>query len=96
MRPVSKLLVGRGEEKPMFEDSLIESGNRFKAKRRLSTTILSFRWQVRADRSPDSDPADLYRCAAQDAADDVSGRSAATAAAPAPASGGSGQSSEDR
>jgi|SRR5580658_5157845 protein TonB len=26
----------------MFEDSLIESGNRFKAKRRLSTTILSF------------------------------------------------------
>jgi protein TonB len=29
----------------MFEDSLIESGNRFKAKRRLSTTILSFLWQ---------------------------------------------------
>ena len=26
----------------MFEDSLIESGNRFRAKRRLSTTILSF------------------------------------------------------
>jgi protein TonB len=26
----------------MFEDSLIESGNRFKAKRRMSTTILSF------------------------------------------------------
>ena len=26
----------------MFEDSLIESGNRFKAKRQLSTTILSF------------------------------------------------------
>jgi protein TonB len=30
----------------MFEDSLIESGNRFKAKRRLSTTILSFALQV--------------------------------------------------
>ncbi len=30
----------------MFEDSLIESGNRFKAKRRLSTTILSFMLQV--------------------------------------------------
>ncbi|MGD0215133.1 MAG: TonB family protein [Terriglobales bacterium] len=30
----------------MFEDSLIESGNRFKAKRRLSTTILSFVLQV--------------------------------------------------
>ncbi|MGA7576218.1 MAG: TonB family protein [Terriglobales bacterium] len=30
----------------MFEDSLIESGNRFKAKRRLSTTILSFLLQV--------------------------------------------------
>jgi hypothetical protein len=30
----------------MFEDSLIESGNRFKAKRRLSTTILSFTLQV--------------------------------------------------
>jgi len=30
----------------MFEDSLIESGNRFKAKRRLSTTILSFSLQV--------------------------------------------------
>src|SRR5208282_3785739 len=26
----------------MFEDSLIESGNRFKAKRRMSTTVLSF------------------------------------------------------
>ncbi|MGC2247130.1 MAG: energy transducer TonB, partial [Terriglobales bacterium] len=30
----------------MFEDSLIESGNRFKAKRRLSTTVLSFVLQV--------------------------------------------------
>ncbi|MGA7683966.1 MAG: energy transducer TonB [Terriglobales bacterium] len=30
----------------MFEDSLIESGNRFKAKRRLSTTILSFTLQI--------------------------------------------------
>jgi protein TonB len=30
----------------MFEDSLIESGNRFGAKRRLSTTILSFFLQV--------------------------------------------------
>ncbi len=30
----------------MFEDSLIESGNRFKTKRRLSTTILSFFLQV--------------------------------------------------
>ena len=30
----------------MFEDSLIESGNRFRAKRRLSTTILSFALQV--------------------------------------------------
>src|SRR5580693_4951248 len=30
----------------MFEDSLIESGNRFGAKRRLSTTILSFLLQV--------------------------------------------------
>lgn len=30
----------------MFEDSLIESGNRFKTKRRLSTTILSFVLQV--------------------------------------------------
>ena len=30
----------------MFEDCLIESGNRFKAKRRLSTTILSFALQV--------------------------------------------------
>ena len=30
----------------MFEDSLIESGNRFRAKRRLSTTILSFVLQV--------------------------------------------------
>ncbi len=30
----------------MFEDSLIESGNRFKAMRRLSTTILSFVLQV--------------------------------------------------
>jgi protein TonB len=30
----------------MFEDSLIESGNRFKTKRRLSTTILSFLLQV--------------------------------------------------
>ncbi|MGB8010239.1 MAG: TonB family protein [Terriglobales bacterium] len=30
----------------MFEDSLIESGNRFKTKRRLSTTILSFALQV--------------------------------------------------
>ncbi len=30
----------------MFEDSLIESGNRFKAKRRLSTTIMSFALQV--------------------------------------------------
>ena len=30
----------------MFEDSLIESGNRFRTKRRLSTTILSFVLQV--------------------------------------------------
>src|SRR5271165_2242656 len=30
----------------MFEDSLIESGNRFKAKRQLGTTILSFALQV--------------------------------------------------
>src|SRR5208282_895783 len=30
----------------MFEDSLIESGNRFKTKRQLSTTILSFALQV--------------------------------------------------
>jgi protein TonB len=30
----------------MFEDSLIESGHRFKAKRRLSTTILSFALQI--------------------------------------------------
>ena len=30
----------------MFEDSLIESGNRFKTKRRLSTTILSFVLQM--------------------------------------------------
>jgi periplasmic protein TonB len=30
----------------MFEDSLIESGNRFKVKRQLSTTILSFALQI--------------------------------------------------
>src|ERR1700685_3275160 len=30
----------------MFEDSLIESGNRFKVKRQLSTTILSFTLQI--------------------------------------------------
>ena len=31
----------------MFEDSLIESGNKLKTKRRLSTTILSFLLQLR-------------------------------------------------
>src|SRR5277367_6016074 len=30
----------------MFEDSLIESGNRFKVKRQLSTTVLSFVLQI--------------------------------------------------
>ena len=49
----------------MFEDSLIESGNKLKTKR-LSTTILSFLLQIGLIWDPDPDPADLYRCAAQD------------------------------
>ena len=51
----------------MFEDSLIESGNRFKTKRRLSTTIFSFFVAGYAHRGPDSDSSDLYRRAAEDA-----------------------------
>ena len=41
MESVSKSRKVWCREKPMFEDSLIESGNKLKTKR-LSTTILSF------------------------------------------------------
>ena len=79
----------------MFEDSLIESGNRFKAKRRLSTTILSFRAAGRPDLHSDPDSVDLHRCAAEGAADDLSGSSAASAASATPARGRSRKGRED-
>ena len=78
----------------MFEDSLIESGNRFKAKRieHHDSFLLWADWpHLRFD--PNS--FDLYRCAAQAAADDVPGGASSTPAPATPASSRARKGRED-
>ena len=78
----------------MFEDSLIESGNKLKTKR-LATSIISFFGQFLLLGSPDPDPTDLHRSAAQNAVDDIPGSASATTPTASAAGRGASQGSQD-
>ena len=77
----------------MFEDSLIESGNKLKTKRGGTTTI-SFLFQVVIDLRPGADSAAIHGSSAESIVDDLAGGATATAATTATASSGSGERRE--